>query len=318
MFGERRKYLVTDELEGKRVDIALAVLEKDVSRQYIQKLIKEGRVFIGKRFLKPSFLVKAADLLEVDFPEPIKSELEPANIPLKIVYEDKDLLVINKQPGLVVHPAEHGKFMGESLVNAVLAHAGESLKGIGGVLRPGIVHRLDKDTSGLIVVAKNEVAHQGLVESFKARTVNKHYMALLVGNFPHNTGRIEASIGRDFVDRKKMGINGIHAKNAVTEFEVLERIDSKIGRFTLVKVGLLTGRTHQIRVHFQSVGYPLAGDKTYGREKINLDLADLTGLNRQFLHAFELSFIHPVTQKKLDLKIDLASDLLKCIDKLKA
>jgi 23S rRNA pseudouridine1911/1915/1917 synthase len=318
MFGQKRKYKVTEAEAGKRLDSALAALEKEVSRQYFQKMIKEGRVYLGKRYLKPSFAVNAGDLLEVDFPEPVKLDLEPADIPLQIVYEDKDLLVIDKQPGLVVHPAEHGKFMGKSLVNAVLAHAGESLKGIGGVLRPGIVHRLDKDTSGLIVVAKNEVAHQGLVSMFKARQVSKRYQALLIGNFPHEKGRIEAPIGRHLIDRKKMSINGINTKNAITEFKVIKRYKSALGWFTLVDIGLLTGRTHQIRVHFESVGFPLAGDKTYGREKMNAELQEICGLDRQFLHAYELSFVHPVSKKKLDLKVDLAPDLQNCLKRLEA
>ena len=318
MFGKKNKYAVLEDQEGLRVDLLLAKMEAGVSRQYFQKLLDEGRVLLGKKVLKASYKVKTGDLVVVDFPENIKMELKAVAIPLKIVYEDGDLLVVDKQPGLVVHPAEHGRHIDNSLVNAVLAHCGESLKGIGGVLRPGIVHRLDKDTSGLIVIAKNEQAQQGLMKIFKDRKVEKRYMALLVGKFPHEKGRIEAAIGRDMVDRMKMSINGIKARAAVTEFKVEKRFTNKLGSFTLVDIGLLTGRTHQIRVHFQSLGYPLAGDKTYGREKINRDLADSCGLNRQFLHAYKMSFIHPVSQKKLDLIIDLAPDLQKCLEKLSA
>jgi len=314
--GKRIKYEIRQVLAGDRLDRVLSKLQEDVSRQYFQKLIKEKRVWLGGRYLKPSYCVKEGDILEVEFPEPVKMDLEPADIPLKVVYEDEDILVLDKQAGLVVHPAEHGKFMGQSLVNAVLHHAGDSLRGIGGVLRPGIVHRLDKDTSGLIVVAKSEIAHHDLVNQFKTRTIKKRYMALLVGKFPHQQGRIEASIGRDRSNRKVMSIEGINAKDAVTEFKVVERYKCKLGDFTLVDVGLLTGRTHQIRVHFQSVGFPLAGDKTYGRSKINEELKELCGLNRQFLHSYELVLIHPISKKKLDLKIDLADDLNKCLKAL--
>lgn len=317
MFGEKRKYTVSDKENGMRVDVALASLELAVSRQYIQKLIKEGRVFLGKRYLKPSYKVKSGDLLEVDFPKPVKLELVPANIPLEIVYEDEDLLVINKQAGLVVHPAEHGKFMGSSMVNAVLYHVGDGFKGIGGVLRPGIVHRLDKDTSGLIVVAKSDVAHQGLVKQFKERTVKKNYQALLIGHVPQDKGRIEADIGRSTHDRKKMGVNGLNAKEAITEFKVLERFSSGLGDFTLVDVKLLTGRTHQIRVHFESMGFPLVGDKHYGKEKVNKIMEQHFGLKRQFLHAYALTFEHPVNKKKLDLKVGLADDLEKVLKGLR-
>lgn len=309
MFGQKRKYLVSEKENDMRVDLALASLETAVSRQYIQKLLKAGKVFIGKRYLKPSYKVKSGDELEVDYPKPVKLELIPANIPLDIVYEDDDLLVINKQAGLVVHPAEHGKFMGSSLVNAVLYHVGDGFKGIGGVLRPGIVHRLDKDTSGLIVVAKSDIAHQGLVKQFKERTIKKNYQALLIGNLSQNQGRIEGDIGRSTHDRKKMGVNGLNAKEAITEFKVLERFSSGLGDFTLVDVKLLTGRTHQIRVHFESMGYPLVGDKHYGKEKVNKLIEKHFGLNRQFLHAYALSFEHPVSKKKLDLKVGLANDL---------
>jgi 23S rRNA pseudouridine1911/1915/1917 synthase len=309
MFGEKRKYPVGEKENDMRVDMALASLESAVSRQYIQKLIKAGRVFLGKRYLKPSYKVKSGDLLEVDFPKPVKLELVPANIPLEIVYEDEDLLVINKQAGLVVHPAEHGKFMGSSMVNAVLYHVGDGFKGIGGVLRPGIVHRLDKDTSGLIIVAKSDVTHQGLIKQFKDRTIKKSYKALLIGNLPQSQGRIEADIGRSTHDRKKMGVNGLNAKEAITEFKVLERFSSGLGDFTLVDVKLLTGRTHQIRVHFESMGFPLVGDKHYGKERVNKIIEQHFGLGRQFLNAYALSFEHPVSKKKLDLKVGLADDL---------
>lgn len=317
MFGEKRKYEVKAEMAEKRVDSVLSLLESEVSRQYLQKLLKEKRVLLRGRYLKPSYKVRAGDVLEVDFPVPLKMDLVPTPMPLSIVYEDEYLLVIDKEAGVVVHPAEDGKFMGKSLVNAVLAHVGEGLKGIGGVLRPGIVHRLDKDTSGLIVVAKTDLAHQGLTAMFKDRQIKKKYMALVCGNLVADEGRIEASIGRSQRDRKKMAIEGINAREAVTEFKVLGRYKLDAGSYSLVDVDLLTGRTHQIRVHFQSIGHALVGDKTYGHAKINAIFEEKFGLGRQFLQAYRMSFVHPITNKKLDLEIGLAGELQRVLDGLK-
>lgn len=309
MFGEKRKYVISKDLAGKRVDQVLTFLEKDVSRQYLQKLLKEGRVWLGKKYLKPSYKVSEGDELLVDFPAPVKMQIEPVDIPLRIVYEDEYLLVINKDAGVVVHPAEHGKFMGQSLVNGVLAYVGSGLKGIGGVLRPGIVHRLDKETSGLIVVAKTDLAHQRLVDMFKAREVVKKYTALVIGNISVDRGQIDAPIGRDPKDRKKMAVDGMLAKEAFSEFSVLGRYDFLGKSYTLVEVRPKTGRTHQIRVHMLWLGYPLVGDKLYGNEKINKLFSQKFSLDRHFLEASNLSFVHPITQKKLDLHVDLANDL---------
>ena len=317
MFGEKKTYVVSQEMAEKRVDSVLADLEPEVSRQYLQKLLKEKRVTIASRYLKSSYKVKTGEQLVVDFPEPLKMDLEPTPMPLKIVYEDDYLLVIDKEAGVVVHPAEHGKFMGKSLVNAVLAHVGDGLKGLGGVLRPGIVHRLDKDTSGLIIVAKTDLAHQRLIEMFKHRQIKKKYQALVCGNFDNDEGRIEASIGRSHRDRKTMAIEGIHAREAVTQFEVIGRYKLGVGAYNLVDVDLLTGRTHQIRVHFQSIRHALVGDKTYGNPKINDLFESKFGLNRQFLQAYRITFLHPITQKKLDLEIGLAPELQKVLDGLK-
>ncbi len=316
MFGEKRQYIVKQKFNGYRVDLFLAEIEEDLSRQYFQKLIKEQKVFIGGKYLKQSYKVKEGEKLIVDYPLPVKLELEPVNLPLDIIYEDEFLLVINKSVGVVVHPAEHGKFMGQSLINAVLFHVGDRLKGIGGVLRPGIVHRLDKDTSGLIIVAKTDLTHQRLVEMFKKREVHKRYMALVYGGFDQEVGRIEGSIGRDSVHRKRMCIDGINAKEAITEFRVLEEFVHKIGKFSLLDINLLTGRTHQIRVHFQSIKHPLVGDQVYGSKKINDFFMDNFGFDRQFLHAYKLEFNHPITKKELILEIKLAPDLQNVLDKL--
>lgn len=316
MFAEKRKYVVGETQSGKRLDIALVELENGVSRQYLQKMIKEKRVLIKNRYLKQSYKVAEGDVLVVDYPENVAMEILAVKLPLKIVYEDEDLLVIDKDPGVVVHPSEQGKFMGKSLVNAVLAHVGDGLKGIGGVLRPGIVHRLDKDTSGLIVVAKSDLAHHGLVEMFKSRKVKKCYMALVCGDLKEDKGIIEGAIGRNPTDRKKMAVDGVKAKEAITEYSVEKRFETKLGDFCLVDVKLHTGRTHQIRVHFHYIGHPLAGDKHYGRDKVNAQLEKKFGLSRQFLHAYKLAFVHPVSKKKIDLEIGLPKDLQKVLNDL--
>lgn len=309
MFAEKRKYTVGTEQSGKRLDIALFEMENGVSRQYLQKMIKEKRVLLENRYLKPSYKVSTGEILMVDYPANVAMEILPVKLPLKIVYEDEDLLVIDKDPGVVVHPSEQGKFMGKSLVNAVLAHVGDGLKGIGGVLRPGIVHRLDKDTSGLIVVAKSDLAHQGLVEIFKSRKVEKRYLALVCGDLKEDKGIIEGAIGRNPADRKKMAVDGVKAKEAITEYKVEKRFETKWGDFCLVDIKLHTGRTHQIRVHFQYIGHPLAGDRHYGRDKVNAQLEKKFGLARQFLHAYKLKFVHPISKKKIDLEIGLSRDL---------
>lgn len=317
MFGEKRKYVVNAELAGGRVDKVLSELVKDVSRQYLQRLVKEGRVWSGKKYLKPSYKVSEGEVIMVDFPVPVKMDLEPVEMPLKVVYEDEYLVVINKDAGMVVHPAEHGKFMGQSLVNAALAYVGEGLKGIGGVLRPGIVHRLDKDTSGLIIVAKTDLAHQRLVDMFRAREVKKKYMALVCGKIEQDKGKIVAGIGRSSRDRKKMAVDGMRAKDAVTGFVVQERYFFHKLYFSLVEALPETGRTHQIRVHLASIGHPIVGDKVYGVEKVNEVMAEFAGLKRQFLHAYSLSFPHPITQKKIDLVAGLSSDLTHVLEELK-
>lgn len=316
MFGKKRKYVVTEEMDGMRIDHALSILEPKVSRQYIQKLIKSGNVFIEKKFVKPSFRVVEGFVITVDYPRPVKMDLEPVELPLKIVYEDKYILVVDKEAGVVVHPAEKGKFMGQSLVNAALFHVGIGLKGIGGVMRPGIVHRLDKDTSGLIIIAKTDIAHQNLVEQFKSRQVEKYYKALVKGVMPIEHGYITDPIGRDSRNRKLMAVQGIAAKEAKTEFWVLKRFKHLQNRFELLNIRLHTGRTHQIRVHFSSIHHQLVGDLQYGVPGINKVFVHQFGLVRQFLHAYKLKFTHPITKKTVDLEIDLPQDLQRVVDSL--
>jgi 23S rRNA pseudouridine1911/1915/1917 synthase len=317
MFGEKRKYIVPESLAGQRVDKVLSEIESSLSRQYIQKLIKEKVISIDGKPLKASFKVSGNERIIIDFPAPQKMELEAVNIPLDIVYDDEYLLIINKPAGMVVHPADNGKYMDSSLVNAVLSRVGDGLKGIGGVLRPGIVHRLDKDTSGLIVVAKTDLAHQKLSDMFKDRKVEKHYLALVTGNIKEDRGQIILPIGRHPSQRKKMVVDGLNAREAKTEFEVVKRFKTRAaGDFTLLDVRLHTGRTHQIRVHFQSIRHPLVGDLTYGIDKTNNWFEEKFGLRRQFLHAFKLEFVHPITKKRISLKIDLPSDLIKITEEL--
>ena len=316
MLGKRKKYVVTESMNGLRIDQAIAMMEKDVSRQYIQKLIKEGKVFLAHKQVKPSFLVNEKMEILVDYPSPVKMEIEPVHMPLDVVFEDEYILVVNKEAGVVVHPAEQGKFMGKSLVNAALAHVGDGLKGIGGVLRPGIVHRLDKDTSGLIIIAKTDMAHQNMVELFKSRNVKKNYMALLKGALPVDHGFIEEPIGRDSRNRKLMSVHRINAKDAKTEFWKIATYKYKTQTYVLVNVGLHTGRTHQIRVHFSSIGHPLVGDSQYGDPGLNKLFRDSFGLKRQFLHAYNLKFEHPINKKTVDLEIGLPSELQGVLDAL--
>lgn len=317
MFGQKRNYLIGKELEGKRADIAVNLMEKDVSRQYLQKLFDTKCVTIYGKTVKRSYKVKENDILVIDYPSPIKLEIDPIDKSLEIVYEDQYLLVINKEPGVVVHPTHTGAYLRDSLVNALMFHVGEGFSGIGGVLRPGIVHRLDKDTSGLIIVAKTDITHRALVKMFKERKVTKKYLALVTNNMKEESGIIEAPIGRSQSDRKKMKVDGIASKEAITEFTVIERFEYANKRVTLLDIRLRTGRTHQIRVHFKHMGHPLVGDTKYGDGKLNKIFAQKLNLNRQFLHAYYLNFKHPNTKKEITLEIPLSLDLENVLKRLK-
>jgi 23S rRNA pseudouridine1911/1915/1917 synthase len=286
-------------------------VEKGVpySRSQLKKWIDEGRISVNSKSEKGGYRLKEGDFLEV-FPEdPIPLSLTPENIPLSILYEDKDLLVLDKPAGLVVHPAP-GNYSG-TLVHALLFHCLD-LSGIGGVLRPGIVHRLDKDTSGLMVVAKNDVSHQQLIRQFQTGKVIKEYQALIWGLPQKNRGRIEKPIGRHSVQRKKMAIVENKGKPAVTEWQVIERFPQGI---TWLKLGLRTGRTHQIRVHLSSQGWPVVGDSLYGGGKHiktkerGLPPKILKAISRQLLHSCHLLFIHPTNRNLLDFSSPLPKDM---------
>jgi 23S rRNA pseudouridine1911/1915/1917 synthase len=302
----------------KRLDLFLVDKEVPYSRSQIKKWVDNGRISVNGKPEKNSYRLKGGDFLEL-FPEdPIPLFLTPENIPLSIFYEDQDLLVLDKPAGLVVHPAP-GNYSG-TLVHALLFHCLD-LSGIGGVLRPGIVHRLDKDTSGLMVVAKNDISHQRLIHQFQTGKVTKEYQALIWGLPLKSRGRIEKPIGRHPIQRKKMAINAVHGKPAVTEWQVIERFSRGITWLNLV---LKTGRTHQIRVHLSSQGWPVVGDPLYGGKK-NITPKEKGGavespkeISRQLLHACRLAFFHPTNGNHLDFLSVIPKDMEDLIQYLRA
>jgi 23S rRNA pseudouridine1911/1915/1917 synthase len=299
-------------LPSERLDTFLRGKFPAVSRGAIQRLIEEGHIRVNGRIIKPTHTPHAGEQVEVHWPETRPAEAQPEAMPLDILYEDETLLVLNKPPGLVVHPAagheEH------TLVNALLHHCAGQLSGIGGVARPGIVHRLDKETSGCLVVAKNDETHLALSTQFATRKVEKIYHAILCGELPRDRGEIRAAIARHPSHRKRMAVDDEAGREARTGYHVLERLRGA----TLVEAVLHTGRTHQIRVHFQFLGFPLVGDATYGNRQ-NERLADLTGYTapRQMLHAWRLAFIHPRTAKRLSFDAPRPEDFLDALAALR-
>lgn len=275
---------------GKRIDAFLAERLEDVTRSWLQKLIETGSVTIeGRDSIAKNYRLRSGDSITVELPEPEVLDVTAEDIPLDIVYEDDHLLVINKPQGMVVHPAV-GNYTG-TLVNAVMFHCCGQLSSINGVIRPGIVHRIDKDTSGLLVVAKTDAAHKGLADQFAVHSIKRAYIAVVYNNIKDDAGRIDAPIGRSQKNRLKMAVTGPdQGKRAVTNFRVLERA----GRFNLVECRLETGRTHQIRVHMAHIGHPLLGDPVYGPKK------GMAGVDGQVLHARELGFIHPDTGEYME------------------
>lgn len=275
-----------------------------MSRANIQRLIEDGNILVNSAKQKISYKVNSGDKIEITIPEPKKIDLKPQDIKVEIVYEDNDIIVVNKPKGLVVHPAV-GNPDG-TLVNAIMNICKDSLSGIGGEVRPGIVHRLDKDTTGLLIVAKNDKAHINLSEQIKNREVKKIYIALVRGNIPENEATINMPIGRSTKDRKKMAVvkNG---KEAVTHFKVIDRFKN----YTLLEIKIDTGRTHQIRVHMAEIGYPVVGDMVYSNGKNEF------GVEGQMLHAKSLDFKHPITGKNMHLEAELPKYFKDIIDKLK-
>ena len=270
----------------------------------VQKLIEENQILVNEKTVKTSYSVQKGDKITITIPEIKKTALKPQDIPLDIIYEDNDILVVNKAKGMVVHPAA-GNPEG-TLVNAVMAHCKENLSGIGGELRPGIVHRLDKDTSGLLIIAKNDKSHIQMSKQIQNREVKKIYIALVRGVIPENEATINMPIGRSIQDRKKMAVTK-KGKEAITHFQVLERFD----KYTLLKIKIDTGRTHQIRVHMAEIGYPVVGDILYSNGKNEF------GIEGQMLHAISLDFKHPITQKLLHLKAPLPEYFEEVLKKLR-
>ena len=289
---------------GERIDALLARLIEGMSRNAAQKLLDEGKVSLGGQAVKKNYKCRCGDIFQVELPEPECTELVAQNIPLDIVYEDSDLIVVNKERGMVVHPAA-GHPDG-TLVNALLWHCGDSLSGIGGEKRPGIVHRIDKDTSGLLAVAKNDFTHQGLSAQLSDHSLCRQYEAIVHGNFREDSGTISAAIGRHPVDRKRMAIVERNGKHAVTHWQVLARYRG----YTHIECRLETGRTHQIRVHMASKGHCLLGDYTYGAPQSE------KGLSGQCLHARRLKFIHPRSGALIELEAPLPEYFMDVIGKL--
>ena len=289
---------------GKRIDAWLAANLEDVTRSAAQRLLEEGGVVCNGKPLAKNYKLTGTETVEVTLPEPEAVDVVPQNIPLDVVYEDGDVIVVNKPKGLVVHPAP-GHPDG-TLVNALLYHCGDSLSGIGGELRPGIVHRIDRDTSGLIIAAKNDFSHQRLAAQLQDHTLARIYRCIVIGNLREDSGTVDAPIGRHSVDRKKMAVTA-NGRSAVTHWSVLERFQG----YTYVECRLETGRTHQIRVHMAHIGHPILGDTVYGNKK------PVPGMQGQCLHAVGLRFTHPRTEELVELHCDLPEEFQEQLRKQK-
>ena len=301
---EKRILQPNKEDAGSRVDAWLAANLEDMTRSAAQRLLEEGRVTCAGKLLAKNYKVTGSETLEIELPDPEPVDVIPQNIPLDVVYEDSDVIVVNKPKGLVVHPAP-GHPDG-TLVNALLYHCGASLSGVGGELRPGIVHRIDRDTSGLIIAAKNDYAHQKLAAQLQDHTLARIYACIVTGNLREDEGTVNAPIGRHPVDRKKMAVVS-NGRSAVTHWTVLERYPG----FTYVQCRLETGRTHQIRVHMAHTGHPILGDTVYGNKK------PVPGLQGQCLHAVGLKFIHPRTGELVELHCGLSEEFETQLRKLR-
>lgn len=304
--------LVTERDQGKRIDQFLSETELTLSRSQAKRLIEKGQIFLNQKPIKPSTRLKSGDIISGIIPEPAPLSLQPEPIPLSILYEDSSLIVINKPPGIVVHPAP-GNPSG-TLVNALLYHC-KDLSGINGTLRPGIVHRLDKDTSGVMVVAKDDRAYHQLIHQFKNRVIEKTYLAIVYGSFKEKEGLINLPIGRHTFERKRMSTKAKKGREAVTRWKVLEEFNG----FTLLEIQPQTGRTHQIRVHLASIGHPILGDPIYGRKNRPGSFQDpllrecLKRIRRQALHAYRLKFYHPQTGEPVEFLAPISPDMMEVI-----
>lgn len=290
---------------GKRLDVFLSEELADISRSRIQKLIENENILVNKKTINKNYKLKALDVIELWLPEPESVDIKAENIPLDIVYEDEDVMVINKPQNMVVHPAA-GHYSG-TVVNAVMYHCGDKLSGINGRLRPGIVHRIDKDTSGIIVIAKNDAAHQSLAAQLAQHSMKREYYAIVYNCFKENEGTVDKPIGRHPVERKKMAVTDKNSKRAVTHYQVIENL----GKFCFIRLKLETGRTHQIRVHMAYIGHPLLGDPVYASQKQPYKLEG------QVLHAGILGFIHPRSGKYMEFESPLPEYFENLIIKLR-
>ena len=301
---ENLSFNINSEEEGQRIDKYLSIMIEGKSRSFVQGLIDEKKVKANSKVIKSNYKLKKGDFIEVEVPEPVELNVSAEEMNLDIVYEDEDVLVVNKEKGIVVHPAP-GNYTG-TLVNGILHHCSD-LSGINGVIRPGIVHRIDKDTSGILVIAKNDEAHNDLAAQFKEHSIKREYYALVEGKFSNVKGSVDKPISRDKKERIKMAINS-DGKRAVTHYEVLEQYDKGV---SLIKCTLETGRTHQIRVHMSSIGHPLVGDLVYGykRQKFNIE--------GQALHAKTLGFIHPRTKEYMEFTSELPNYFKELLEKLR-
>ena len=301
-----KDFFTVENQDGERIDRYLSEVLEDRSRSYIQKLIKEQYILVNQKPVKASYRLLVGDRVEITIPEIKEPDIVPENIPLDILYEDKDIIIINKPKQMVVHPAP-GHYSG-TLVNALMYHCNHELSGINGMMRPGIVHRIDMDTTGSLVVCKNDISHQCLAEQLKEHSIHRLYVAIVYGRIQKESGTVNAPIGRHPIERKVMSINTKNGKHAVTHYKVLERFEN----YTYIQCELETGRTHQIRVHMASIGHPLLGDSVYGPRK-----CPFPNLQGQTLHAKLLGFIHPTAKEYLEAEAPLPQYFTDLLDILR-